>query len=249
MESNNIKYDFNKSLVRIDDILNASNTSFEDKKEIPSRDSLTYTNWYYVSCTAIFVDIRGSSNLPNSHTKPVLAKIYRAYISEIVALLNSYSNCKEINIHWDSIWWIFNTPKKIDIDEVFSLSAQISSLIDILNYKLEKKNYKTISIWIWIDDWDALMIKSWYNWSWINDVVWMWDVVNKASKLCWYWNKIYWDSELMVSEVIYNNLNEKNKELLKWNSNRSCYNWNIVNVEMNKWLESKKEFNKIYLIN
>lgn len=243
MESNNIKYDFEKSLSRIDDILNASNSSFEDMKEIPTRDKLTYTNWYYVSCTALFVDIRWSSELPNNHTKPVLAKIYRAYISEVVSILNSCSNCKEINIHGDSVWWIFNTPKKADIDEVFSLSAKISSLIDILNYKLEKKKYKTIQVWIWIDDWTALMIKSWYNWSWINDIVWMWDVVNQASKLCGFWNKSWSDWELMVSKVIYDNLNAENQKLLERNNNRYCYNWNIVNVEMNIWLEEKKEKN------
>ena len=57
MEATNKFYDFNKSLERIDEILNADNKQYEEKKSIPSRDTLTFTNGFYVDCTALFVVI------------------------------------------------------------------------------------------------------------------------------------------------------------------------------------------------
>ena len=46
MEATNKFYDFNKSLERIDEILNADNKQYEEKKFIPSRDALTFTNGF-----------------------------------------------------------------------------------------------------------------------------------------------------------------------------------------------------------
>lgn len=240
MKSNHITYEFGKSLLRIDEILNASNDEFEEVwNDIPSRDKLTFTNWFYVTCTALFVDIRWSSKLSDSHTRPVLAKIYRAYISEVIAVINWNDRCREINIHGDSVWGVFETPKKVDVDSVFHVAYTVASLIDVINFKLQKKWFKEISIGIGIDDWRALMIKAWYNGSWINDVVWMWEVVNQASKLCSYWNRGFSDKEIMVSSLIYDNLNDHNKSLLSWNQDRNCYNWYVINTNINDWIKAQ----------
>lgn len=237
MKANNSEYNFEKSRKRIDEILDASNDSFEETDSIPSRDRLTFTNGFYTNCSALFVDIRNSSKLPENHTRPVLAKIYRAYISELVALMNDDSNCKEINIYGDCVWGVFNTPYKSDIDGVFSIAYRAASLIDVLNCKLKKKGFEQISIGIGIEYGRALMIKSGYNGSGINEVVWMGDVVNGASNLCHFGNKSVFDYEIMVSSVVYDNLKEENKKLLSWNSNRNCYHGNVINVGMNDWVE------------
>lgn len=80
METNHINYDVEKSAKRIDDILNASNTSFEELVEIPSRDKLNFTNGFYINVGALFVDIRDSSDLTDEHKRPTLAKLYRSWI-------------------------------------------------------------------------------------------------------------------------------------------------------------------------
>ena len=77
MQANYKAYDFEKSRDRIDEILNSSDNNYEDKKEIPSRDNLTFTNGYYIFCSAIFIDMRGSKEFSKKHTRPVTAKIYR----------------------------------------------------------------------------------------------------------------------------------------------------------------------------
>ena len=85
-----------------------------------------------------------------------------------------------------------------------------------------------------------LMIKAGYSGSGLNDVVWMGDVVNDSSKLCSYGNKTWRDREMMVSSDFQCNLNDHNKALLEWNSNRSCYHGNVINIAMDKWLKDNE---------
>jgi class 3 adenylate cyclase len=237
MESTCKAYTIDDSVGRIDEILSGADTSYEEVNSIPTRDKLTFTNGFYVNCTCIVMDIRGSSELPQKYKRPTLAKIYRSYISEAVAVFASNYDCKEINIHGDSVGGVFNTPYKRDIDDAFSTVAQLASVVDILNCRYQKKaNIDPIAVGIGMDYGRALMLKAGYKGSSINDVVWMGDVVNQATKLCSYGNQTYYDKEIMVSEVIYDNLNDKNKSLLEYNSIRNCYNGNVINTAMDEWV-------------
>ena len=241
MKSNYQEYNFEKSRDRIDDILKTEDKSFEEVDKIPSRDRLTFTNGFYVNKTSsLFVDVRNSSNLPSKYKRPVLARIYRSYISETVAIINGNIHCAEINIHGDSVWGIFDAQYKNQIDSVFSTAAKISSIIDTLNCKYKKKNIDPITVGIGLDFGRVLMIKSGYSGSGINDVVWMGEVVNYASKLCSYGNKTLSDSEMMVSDDFRGNLNEKNQGLLSRNTNRGCYHGNVINIGMENWLTENK---------
>src|SRR5690606_5640852 len=102
----------------------------------------------YVYCSALFIDVRGSSKLPETHKRPKLAKLYRVYISEVTAILNDNVRCKKIDIVGDGVSGIFETPSKWDIDRVFSTAAKLSSLIDIINFKFEKRDIKQIEVGI-----------------------------------------------------------------------------------------------------
>ena len=238
MKSNYSAYEFAKSRDRVKEILDARDTSYEEVETIPSRDRLTFTNGFYVTKTsALFVDIRSSSELPNKYKRPTLAKIYRSYISELTAVINGNSDCAEINIHGDSVWGVFNSQYKSQIDGVFSTAAKISSVVDFLNCRFEKKSIDPITIGIGIAFGRVLMIKTGYSGSGLNDVVWMGEVVNRASKLCGFGNKGSWDNEMMVSSSFWSNLNEENQKLLSWNQNRECYHGNVINTSMNDWLE------------
>ena len=237
MESNHISYEYIKSFERIDTIIATSDNSFEELDEIPSRDKLTYTNGFYVNCSALFVDIRDSSQIPNKHTRPKLAKLYRAYISEIVAIMNGNNLCSEINIVGDCVSGIFNTPYKSNFDSVFATAAQISSFIDVLNCKFEKNNIEQINVGIGLSYGRSLMIKAGYSGSGINDLVWMGEVVNEASKLSSYGNKTQLDGEMMISSIFYNNLKEQYQNFFGINSTRNCYHANIISNAMNNWYQ------------
>ena len=236
-------YDVAESAARIDEILTTSDNNFEEVDTIPSRDSLTFNNGYYVNCSCVFIDIRGSSELPQKYRRPTLARIYRSFISECVAVLNSFSQCIELNIHGDAVWGVFDTPKTRDIDATFMAAYTLASLTDVLNCRFEKKTngIDPIVVGIGASYGRALMIKAGAKNSGVNDVVWMGDVVNEASKLCGAANAHWMNGRIMVSTIFYNNLNDHNKGLLQYNATQQCYHGNVISVSMQEWLEENRQ--------
>lgn len=244
MESNHQLYNHVASDERIREILDSSE-KFDEVNEIPPRDKLTYSNGFYVNCAALFIDIRDSSKLPEKHSRPVLGKIYRAFLSECVAIINANANCREIFINGDCVSGILNTPLKSDIDLAFSTAAKLNSLLSILNWRLEQKGYTPISCGIGLAYGRALMLKAGYKGSAINDVIWMGDVVNEASNLCHQGNK---DSRLalQVSTFVHENLNDHNKALmtpvyLTFLGSISQYEASVILPDMDEWLRDQKK--------
>ena len=175
MEANYKPYDYLAGLDRIDNILAIPQSNYEELDTLPSRDKLTFTNGFYANkCAAVFVDIRESSSLPSIYKRPALARLYRAYISEAVAILNACEKTVEVNIVGDGVWAIYNTPYKADIDGVFVAIARVNSLMKVLNYKLKEAGYNTpIKAGIGASWGRALMVKAGLSGSGINDVVYM----------------------------------------------------------------------------
>ncbi|MGW2614682.1 adenylate/guanylate cyclase domain-containing protein [Streptomyces sp. NPDC001500] len=238
MDSNYKPYDCVSSFSRIDDILSLPQGNYEETDELPDRDKLTYTNGFYASCSAVFADIRKSSSLPDKYNRPKLAKLYRAYISEMVAIMNGSEQTREVNIVGDGVWAVFNTPYKRHIDEVFSVIARCNSLVKTLNYKLGKSGYSDpIAVGIGAADGRALMIKAGYSGSGISDVVYMGDVVNRAAKLAAKGSSSSWVPPIMMDYTFYANLNEENRGHVSKDLINDCYSANVVNVVMEEWYE------------
>jgi class 3 adenylate cyclase len=238
VDSNYKTYNYVTSFPRIDGILAQPQSDYEEVNELPDRDRLTYSNGFYANCSALFADIRESSKLPGLYKRPALAKLYRAYISEMVAIMNGNEQAREVNIVGDCVWAVFNTPLKKHIDGVFSTAAQANSLVKILSYKLVKARYaQPISVGIGMAYGRALMIKAGYNGSGIADVVYMGDVVNQAAKLAAQGSNGYGVPPVMIDDVFASNLSEDNQKLVTKDRNRSCYTANVVNTAMNNWYE------------
>ena len=197
-------YNFEDSCKRIDDML-ATSGDFEETVDIKKRVNLTYDNGYYVNCYALFVDIRDSSSLPSVHQKRVLAKLYRSYISEVTAIMQSNTNCKEVNIIGDCVSGIFTCSSKDDVMEPFSAAFTINGIVQVLNLKASKKGYHPIKIGIGIAKGKALMVQAGYRGSGLNDVIWMGDVVNYACHLCGSANK-NGNGVINVSTEVYTDL-------------------------------------------
>ena len=238
MDSNHKSYNHLSSFARLDDILALSQSNYEEVKELPDRDRLSYSNGFYAYCSALFADIRDSSTLPDLYKRPALAKLYRAYISELVAIMNGNEQAREINIVGDCVWGVFNTPLKKHIDGGFSTAARANSLVKVLNYKLDKAGYSTpIKVGIGMSYGRALMIKAGFNGSGIADVVYMGDVVNHAAKLAAQGNNGYGVPPMMIGDIFASNLNEDHTKLVAKDSGRGCYTANAVNIAMNDWFE------------
>jgi class 3 adenylate cyclase len=168
MKSNFTSYDYEKSFERIDGIIATSENSFEEVDSIPSRDKLTFTNGFYVNCAALFIDIRESSGLTGQHYRPKLAKLYRAYISETVAVMNGDSLCAEVVVQGDSVSGVFDMLHPYLTDRVFYTACKLASLVDVLNCKLKAADITEITVGIGASYGRALMIKAGYKGSGIN---------------------------------------------------------------------------------
>lgn len=235
MDSNYRTYDHISSYDRIERIFEAPPGTFEESQTLPDRDRLTFDNGFYAYCTALFIDIRDSSKLPSAYQRPALAKIYRAFISEMVAILNSDVYAREVNIVGDCVWGVYNTPHTSDIDDVFNLAARANSLTRVLNYKMKQHGYTTpLSFGIGISYGRALMIKAGYNGSGINDVVYMGDVVNQASKLAAQ-GSLGFNEPIIVDNSVYINLNDNYQALLRRLAYTEYFHGSVVNTEMNTW--------------
>lgn len=241
MKTNFKTYDFEKSRERLSEILKSEDKNFEEVDSIPLRDSLTYNNGYYVNKTAVlYVDLRDSSYLPKNYQRPVLARIFRSYISEVIAIINGNEDCVEINIEGDCVWGIFDAQYKKQIDSLLETSGQIFSLIEYLNCQFKKQKIDPIKIGIGISHGRVLMVKAGYNGSGLNDIVWLGDVINDASKLCSKANKTSTDKSLMASSNFYQNLKDEYKKLLSFNKSKECYHGDINNTFINNWLKDNK---------
>lgn len=238
MEANFKSYDYLESIKRLTSILDQSDINYEEKDSLPPRDKLTFTNGFYANCSAIFIDIRKSSELPDKYKRPKLARLYRAFISESVAVMNGDSNAREINVVGDAVWSVVNTPYKHNIDFVFQTAYRLNSMVKILNCRSKARGFDPIEVGIGMSWGRALMIKAGYSGSGINDVVYMGDVVNTAAKLAAYGNATWFDRPMMVSSVFYSNLQEHNQSLLKYNLNRGCYHGNVISTDMEEWYQA-----------
>jgi len=243
MDANHRQYNFFDSDERIQEILE-SNASFEDKEDIPAKFSLTHTNGFYVDCTAIFIDIRGSSQLTKQYSqRRTLGKVYRAYVSECVAALNGDSRCRQVFIQGDCVSAVFSTPTNAAINEIFHLVAKLNSVIALLNFRLAKKGLTEIRCGIGIDTGRALMLKAGFSGSGINDVIWMGDVLNRASGLCHQGAK-KGALPIQVSRAVAEALDKDNQKFLTQGSgtlhNSDQFECNVVDVQMKRYLEEEE---------
>lgn len=240
MDGNYKEYDYVASSERIDAILKQPKGQFQETESLPDRDRLTFTNGFYSYCTAVFIDIRDSSALTNDYTRPVLAKIYRAFISEMVAALNDNVKVREVNIVGDCVWAVYNTPTKGDIADAFTTAVRANTLLKLLNKHYKKNNLNSISIGVGMDYGRALMIKAGFNGSKINDVIYMGDVVNRAAHLAHKAGRGY-ASPIWLGEIAYGNLTDPDDQSLLTRSYDNelgyVYTGNAILRQMNAWIK------------
>ncbi|WP_298772478.1 adenylate/guanylate cyclase domain-containing protein [uncultured Fibrobacter sp.] len=226
-----IDYDFISSIKRIDAILSSSDTDYSSVDYIPARSSFSYENGVYTKAIALFIDIIGSSNLTSSHTKPVIAKIYRSFISECTAILNAEEICEEININGDCVWGVFNAGENANYGVVFHVAARLNSLIDCLNEMMDLHGYKNIQAGIGIADGNVLIVKAGYPGSALNDLIWMGDAINLACHLASEAGRNGLEPILMTKSIVCR-VNRRRQSLVLPTKNSNIYSGNFVATEM-----------------
>ncbi len=243
MESNHKSYEFENSLKRIDDILDYSGNDYDNElSQIPAESKLTYTNGFYVDCSAVFIDLRDSKGLTTKFSRPVMAKIYRSFISECTAIINENEDCKYLFIEGDCVWGIFEAQYKSQIDSCVITIARLNSLMHVLNIKIKKKgwkNFEPIKAGIGAAYGNSLLIKSGASGTGINEPVWIGKIIGTAAKYAGMANKNGVAPIIASASFVENLESEEYKKLFNINYSISgnYYTASIINTLMDKWVE------------
>lgn len=222
-------YEPKESLERIEEIVSINENDFEELDYIPDLSKITYSNGYYINCSVLCCDIRKSTELYDKHNRPIIAKIFRSFISEVVAVITSNSDAKEIFIEGDCVWAVFNTPQTDKIDKLFETASQINSMMDLINYKLSKRKITNISAGIGLSYGRVLVIKAGYNGSGINELVWIGPAVGEAHDLASYGNKPG-RRPVFLSNVIYANLKKDYKDFCFKSYSPDAYDASVIDT-------------------
>ena len=237
-------YNYKKSRYRIDSILNNdSEEVIEKENKFPSESILTFNNLITSTIDVIAVDIRSSTELSEALAKKniiKLTKIYRAYISEVIAVLKGNPDIERVYIEGDGIWAVFKFNENNNTPRVYDTATQISAIVKTLNVKLREKDYPFIEVGIGIERGKTFYVKAGYKGSGINSEVWVGNIVNKVFKLCSKANKEK-IKEIVVSEKVYNRLEKKQQKNFKKDKKENIFHTDAISEQMyTKWLKYNK---------
>ncbi|MBF9017180.1 MULTISPECIES: adenylate/guanylate cyclase domain-containing protein [unclassified Oceanispirochaeta] len=239
-------YDYKEGKTRIKNILN-NKMKVNEVDKLPGDDQFTYTNSYYSWVTAIFIDIRDSSDLFTDEDKEKVSKIIRSFSSEIIEILRKNENLREIGIRGDCVYSIFTTPQKSDIYDILQMSFYINTFMKMINKLLDDKDFPNIKVGIGISTSKELVVKAGRKDTGINSKVWIGDAVTKASNLSSLGNRDGYKS-IVISYCTYDNIidqmvKDSGEEAKNWfnkrNTNKygTIYDANIVKSTFDKWID------------
>ncbi len=246
-------YDYKKGKERVEDILSNA-VNIENSKKIPKDDKVfTFNNGYYNWVTAIFVDIRNSSELFSKkglNDKKETAKLIRAFTSEIIEILRDDDNLREIGIRGDCVYAIYTTPLKTDVTTCADKTFYINTYLNMLNKMLVNEGKTVFKAGIGMATSQELVIKAGRQHTGINSKVWIGDAVTRASNLSSLGQSSLTSDRLFFSKYSYDNfitkLKDRNvgKDVDSWFTKHQdgdgnvSYHADIVKIEYNNWIDS-----------
>ena len=241
-------YDYRAGKKRIDEILDSGMAVIE-KNRLPKNDELTFDNSYLSWISAIFIDIRESTELMARDDQEYVAKIVRCFTSELIEILRGEDNLREIGIRGDCVYAVYTTPKKRDVDNVFDLAVWCNTYLNMLNAVLRKRGLDTLRAGIGLGVGHDHVIKAGRKGVDINAHVWMGKAMSTASKLSGYGQKDH-RQRIWMSSLFYNNIIdievERNSEAKSWFSKSSgepygCYQCDVIMPELEEWISNGME--------
>jgi class 3 adenylate cyclase len=240
-------YDYKVGKRRIKEILNNKLQVIENNK-IPNNDNFTFSNAYYGWVTAIFVDIRNSTDLFSKDDKEIVSKMIRSFTSEVIEILRKDDNLREMGIRGDCVYAIYTTPNKEDTLEIMDKSFYINTFMKMLNKLLVEKGFSTISVGIGVSTAQELVVKAGRKDVGINNSVWIGDAVTKASNLSSFGSKSGYKS-IVLSSLTYSNIidlfvKKNGTESKSWFNSKydseigTFYDSNIIKSDFDSWIDS-----------
>ena len=98
-----MSYDYKEGKKRIEEILE-NEMEIKVNGKLPAGDEFTFDNGYKSWITALFIDIRDSSQIFQDENSEKVAKMIRAFTSEIIEILRESDVLREIGIRGDCVY-------------------------------------------------------------------------------------------------------------------------------------------------
>ena len=238
-------YDYKKGKEDVEKILKNDTEILE--KDIPSNDdNFTYGNGIKSWVGSIFVDIVGSTELIKNNDELEVSKILRSFSSEIITIMNSSVNVREIGIRGDCVYGVFFCPTKQSTYELANIAFHINTLVKMLNKLFIQNGYHQIEVGIGVSigDHKDLIIKAGKKGTGINDKIWIGDAVVNACNIANLAGRnskerIGFSSNTYANFIDIlqkNNPGENVKNWFNYDINDKAYYADIVKTEFNNWI-------------
>ncbi|OPZ24650.1 MAG: hypothetical protein BWZ03_00009 [bacterium ADurb.BinA186] len=176
-------YDYKQGKKNIIEILE-SKTEIQGTEDIPSSEKeFTYDNGIRAWTSAIFIDIVGSTDLFKNSKQEKLARIMRAFVSELTDILRDDPNQRQIGIRGDCVFAIYSTPQISDMCRVFDTACIVNAFLYMFQKILTDYSLPSVKAGIGLGASQELIIKTGKKGTGINDLIWIGNAVVDASKL------------------------------------------------------------------
>lgn len=241
-------YDYKDSKSNIINILK-SQTPIEKKNAIPVDSAFTYENGILTWVSAIFVDIENSTKLFNTKNEK-LARLMRAFTSEVICIFQDNKNYNQIGIRGDCVYSIYDVESKDDLVEVFRIAYRLNTFLKMFNKIITNYGYKEINAGIGVGCDEDLIIKAGRTGTGINDKIWIGKAVVDASNLSSVAarNGI---SNIAMSPLFHDNvieiLKKENAKYASWikphkkdyySNYVDFYHCDVIQIDFNNWINN-----------
>lgn len=241
-------FDFDRSLKDIDGILTVTSEKVHKFPRIPTLEEIGDLQLFVAVCTIVYVRLRpkqdmslaafGASVSGRSQVITFRQRVLAQHL--FVNLMREHKKCFDFMFFGDDMCCALDTTFQTDINELLELLAKLNSMLNILSRKSEKVGLLALEWGIGVHYGDSFVAVNRYqtqnerfNWSGLAFQT-AFDLSNMALNDAP--NTIY------TSDVFYQNLKDKYKELLR-KKDTSIYTANIINRPIKDWqtenLESK----------
>jgi hypothetical protein len=232
---NNLQYNFEESLVRIDQMLNLQIVEEEASAQVPILSELPTKGGVITNCSVMHIEIKSTS----SESSGANLRVLRDFLSEAVAILSSQIHCVDIIVLGTRLTGVFSTPFKNNIEALIDKAAMINSLAQVISRKAKGMGLPSLTVKIGIDYGEAMLMRfGMYSVSEAmpSALAWMGRPVNIASKLIDTTNDNW---NIWISWVVYRNLSDTYTKFFHHEEKSGAYGADVINMTMKNWLNKQ----------
>ena len=227
-------YSFKESLAAIEETIGKDDCFILERNNLPEHSDGIEEKVIFAYCTVVYIDLRIKQDFTDLTKRVVYGKEYQCIISQVCSLLGAITLCHEVKVCDSAIYGIYDTRYKYNIDEVINLVAKVNSLFKTMNFKFSDQGLPMIRWGIGVD-YNRISLFSIQDEG--NVKIWTGPALRTAKRLASYGNMGYLDKAIMISDLLFTNMNADNRNLFKINEEHDCYHGNIVDCEMEEWLK------------